>query len=81
MSGSIYTLRPEGDLIEMAEQACDSEALLQRLLADHQRPLAGGQIDGAAPTIPWVVLVNVGRGRPPPWPCRHLTVDPGDPGR
>lgn len=35
----------------------------------------------AAPAIPRVVLVNVGRGRPPPWPCRHLSVDPGDPGR
>jgi len=49
MSQSIF-LRGIGDtLIEMTERPYDSEALLQKLLADYPALLAGGQVEGAAP--------------------------------
>lgn len=47
MRGQIYLIQREGDLVPMPEQPYDSEALLQKLLADYPALLAGDQmIDG-----------------------------------
>src|SRR5437899_1004241 len=45
MPGSIFVLHDDGRLVEMKETPYDSEALLQRLLADYSNLLAGDQID------------------------------------
>jgi hypothetical protein len=79
VSGSIYALRPEGDLVELTERAYDSEALLQRLLADHPRLLAGDQIDGAAPRR-WLLVTREAplgdeEGGPGRWAVDHLFLD------
>src|ERR1017187_7944894 len=49
MPGSIFILHENGTLIEMRETAYDSEALLQRLLADYSNLLAGDQINPDKP--------------------------------
>jgi len=49
MPGSIFVLHDDGTLIEMPETPYDSEALLQRLLADYSNLLVGDQIDPAQP--------------------------------
>ena len=45
MPGSIFILHDDGNLEEMKETPYDSEAILQRLLADYSNLLAGDQID------------------------------------
>lgn len=55
MSGGIYLIHGEGQLVEMSEQAYDSEALLQGLLARYPRLLAGDQIDGGVPRQ-WLLI-------------------------
>ncbi len=49
MGGNIYLLQEGGELVPMAEEAYDSEDLLQRLLADYPSLMAGDQIDTAEP--------------------------------
>ncbi len=49
MPGSIFVLHEDGALVEMRETPYDSEALLQRLLADYSNLLAGDQIDPEKP--------------------------------
>ena len=49
MPGGIYLIQEGGDLVEMAEQAYDSEDLLQELLENHPALLAGDQIDTTTP--------------------------------
>lgn len=55
MSGGIYLLRGDDDLVEMNEAPYDSEDVLQTLLAKYPSLLAGGETtvlseqDGAAP--------------------------------
>jgi hypothetical protein len=49
MPGSIFVLHDDGMLIEMRETSYDSEALLQRLLAEYPNLLAGDQIDPVEP--------------------------------
>lgn len=55
MTGGIYLLQDDGHLIEMTEQAYDSEALLQKLLADYPSLLAGNQIDPTEPRR-WLLI-------------------------
>ena len=49
MEGAIFLLQDDQTLIEMKEHAYDSEALLQKLLADYPSLLAGEQVNRAAP--------------------------------
>lgn len=55
MSNEIFIIHKEGKLIEMSEQQYDSEALLQKLLADYPKLLAGGQIDSSSPRN-WLLI-------------------------
>jgi Domain of unknown function (DUF4268) len=49
MSGGIYLIQGNGQLVKMEEQRYDSEDLLQRLLADYPDLLAGDQMVSAKP--------------------------------
>ena len=49
MTGPIYFIDAEQQLVAMQEAAYDSEDLLQRLLADDPSWLAGEQINSTAP--------------------------------
>jgi len=71
MTGGIYLIHNNGQLIEMTEQPYDSEALLQKLLADYPNLLAGDQMNSAEPRR-WLLLSrelsvslsDTGTGRP-----------------
>src|SRR5262245_55196945 len=79
MSREIFLIQNDGQLIGMREQAYDSEALLQELLARYPNLLAGDQI---APTEPrrWLLITReaslpseeMGSGR---WAVDHLFLD------
>lgn len=79
MSGGIYLIQDDGNLVEMTEQAYDSEALLQHLLATYPSLLAGDQMDTTAPRR-WVLITREaaipsaedGSGR---WALDHLFLD------
>src|SRR5438445_1356883 len=45
----MYVLHDNGELVGMVERPYDSEALLQKLLADYPDLLAGDQMDSATP--------------------------------
>jgi hypothetical protein len=45
MSGGIFAIQDNGDLVEMKEQGYDSEYLLQELLTKYPNLLAGDQIN------------------------------------
>jgi hypothetical protein len=49
MTGAIFLLQENQSLVEMREQPYDSEALLQRLLADYPSLLAGEQVNTSSP--------------------------------
>ena len=49
MTGGIYLIQHDGQLVEMSEQPYDSEALLQKLLADYPNLLAGDQMNSTEP--------------------------------
>ncbi len=78
VTGGIFLLRGEGDLVEMREQAYDSEALLQSLLAQYPSLLAGDQL--ALVPRRWLLIKREvslvaeadGGGR---WSLDHLFVD------
>jgi hypothetical protein len=79
MSGGIFLIRDDGGLVEMSEQAYDSEELLQGLLADHPSVLAGTHIGGSAPRR-WLLIrremsvpaEDAGAAR---WSLDHLFID------
>jgi hypothetical protein len=79
MSGGIYLLRDDDQLVEMHEQSYDSEAVLQELLAKDPSLLAGHQLGGASPRR-WLLMgreVSLpadedGGGR---WSVDHLFLD------
>jgi hypothetical protein len=79
MSGGIFLLQGEGKLVEMTEQPYDTEAVLQKLLADYPNLLAGDQMDAAAPRR-WL-LVSREMGVPSEdeggdrWSLDHLFLD------
>lgn len=57
MSTGIYLIQDNGELVEMREQAYDSEALLQELLAKYPSLLAGDQVDSTAPRR-WLLVTR-----------------------
>ena len=79
MSGGIYLVQNNGEMMEMTEQNYASEDRLQALLADYPNLLAGDQIDSANPRR-WLLVsreVSVaseedGTGR---WSVDHLFLD------
>lgn len=79
MDGGIYLIQENGELVEMTEQAYDSEDLLQRLLARYPRLLAGDQIDSTAPRR-WLLIsreaaVPAEEEGPGRWSVDHLFLD------
>lgn len=79
MSGGIYLIQDDGELVEMSEQEYASENLLQKLLADYPNLLAGDQIDPTQPRR-WLLVSREmslaseedGAGR---WSVDHLFLD------
>ena len=77
--GGIFLIQNDGQLVEMAEQAYDSESLLQQFLAQYPNLLAGDQMDTAAPRR-WLLVSREmalaseedGAGR---WSVDHLFLD------
>lgn len=77
--GLIYLIQEHGTLLEMTNQEYDSEALLQKLLADYPNLLAGEQMNSSEPRK-WLLIkreANVpseesGAGR---WSVDHLFID------
>ncbi|PSB40439.1 hypothetical protein C7B80_33420 [Cyanosarcina cf. burmensis CCALA 770] len=55
MTGGIYLIQDDERLVEMTEQAYNSEALLQKLLVDYPSLLAGDQIDSTTPRR-WLLI-------------------------
>jgi hypothetical protein len=77
--GSIYLIQDSGQLVEMAEQAYDSEDLLQELLAKYPNLLAGDQIDSAEPRR-WLLVTREAalpseEGGVDRWSVDHLFLD------
>ena len=79
MSGSIYLIQGDDELVEMNEEPYDSEDLLQELLAKYPNLLAGDQMDDTAPRR-WLLISREaalpseedGAGR---WSVDHLFLD------
>lgn len=79
MSGGIYLLRGEDELLEMIEQRYDSEEILQALIAKFPSLLAGDQYGASAPRR-WLLIAREaalpdeedGGGR---WSVDHLFLD------
>src|SRR5437899_4656364 len=79
MNPGIFLIQPNGELVEMNEQAYNSEDLLQTLLAKYPSLLAGNQIDPKAPRK-WLFIereagvpsIEGGSGR---WSADHLFLD------
>lgn len=79
MPGGAFLIQGDGTLVEMGESPYDTEALLQRLLADYPNLLAGNQITPQDPRR-WLLLCREkpvpgeedGAGR---WSLDHLFVD------
>lgn len=55
MADDIFIIQDNGTLVEMNQQDYDSEALLQGLLAEYPKLLAGGQIDSSSPRR-WLLI-------------------------
>ncbi len=79
MSGGIYLIQNDGQLVEMTEKTYDSEDLLQGLLAQYPNLLAGDQMDASQPRR-WL-LISRERGVPAEegggyrWSVDHLFLD------
>ena len=79
MSGAIFLIQDNGQLMEMNEQEYDSEDILQTLLAKYPNLLAGDQINNEAPRR-WLLVSREaslpseegGAGR---WAVDHLFLD------
>jgi len=79
MTGRIYLLNDNADLVGMEEKTYDSENLLQELLANHPDLLAGDQIEPESPRR-WLLVKREmgipseedGAGR---WSVDHLFLD------
>jgi hypothetical protein len=79
VSGGIYLLRDDDQLVEMRGQPYDSEDVLQQLLAKHPSLLAGDQMGDASPRR-WLLVAREaslpsdedGGGR---WSVDHLFLD------
>ena len=79
MNGKIYLVQNDGQLVAMQEQAYDSEAVLQTLLARYPDLLAGEQIDRTDPRRWMVVAREVGlpseEAGADRWAVDHLLLD------
>jgi hypothetical protein len=79
MSGIIYLLHDNDRLDPVRERACESESLLQELLARHPALLAGDQMDEAAPRRWLLVKREMGVPDEPEagnrWAVDHLFLD------
>jgi hypothetical protein len=53
VTGDIFLLQDDGQLVELNEAAYETEALLQSLLAQHPDLLAGKQISPDSPRKEW----------------------------
>ena len=78
--GRIYHLMGT-ELVAFEETACDAEAVLQRLLADHPDLLAGDQITPDAPRR-WLLMAREARipdavGAADRWSVDHPVRRPG----
>jgi len=79
VSSGIYLIQPSGELVEMTDQAYDSEALLQELLEKYPR-LLGGDAIGGGRSRRWLLVSREfgvpgdggGAGR---WSLDHLFLD------
>ncbi len=79
MNGGIFLIQDDDNLVEMVEQAYESEDLLQELLAKYPSLLAGDQMDSSAPRK-WLLISREaslpseedGSGR---WSVDHLFLD------
>jgi hypothetical protein len=79
MTGGIFLISDDNQLVELSSAAYDSEALLQELLERYPNLLAGEQIDAAAPRR-WLLVTREaavpteadGGGR---WSLDHLFLD------
>lgn len=49
MSGKIYLIKDDNELVEMEEKEYEKELILQKLIADYPNLLAGEQMDGENP--------------------------------
>jgi len=79
VSGGIYLVGEDDELVEMTEQPYDSEAILQELLAKYPNLLAGDQMDSDSPRRWLLVRREMGvpsqeleSGR---WSVDHLFLD------
>jgi hypothetical protein len=79
MNPGIFLIRENDKLVEMNEEAYDSEDLLQALLAKYPALLAGNQIDAAEPRR-WLLIerecgIPSEEGRGGRWSADHLFLD------
>jgi hypothetical protein len=79
MTGLIYLVQGEEQLVAMTEQAYDSEDLLQRLLATYPSLLAGDQVDSTNPRLWLLVSREIGLASEEAgddrWSIDHLFLD------
>jgi len=79
MSNGIFTIQPDGTLVETIESAFSNEDIFQKLLADHPNLIAGDQVDPDEPRR-WL-LVKREAGVPDEedaadrWSVDHLFLD------
>jgi hypothetical protein len=79
MTGGIYLIQDDGELVELTEQGYELEDTLQELLAKYPNLLAGEQMDTISPRR-WLLIAREmripseegGGGR---WPMDHLFLD------
>jgi hypothetical protein len=79
VSRGIFLIHNNGQLVELREQAYDSEALLQELLANYPSLLAGDQIDPSQPRR-WLLIAREAgvpgeQGGGARWAVDHLFLD------
>ena len=60
MTGGIYLIQDDGQLVEMKEQSYDSESVLQQLLAKYPNLLAGDQMNSIEPRRWLLISTEVG---------------------
>lgn len=80
MAERIYLLADQGDLSEMTEERFDTEATLQKLIAEHPELLAGEQIDPRDPPR-WILvrrekgIADTSEAEYARWAVDHLLID------
>ncbi|MEA3510778.1 MAG: hypothetical protein U9R51_05015, partial [Actinomycetota bacterium] len=79
MSGKIYLVGDDGELLTMQEEPYEAEALLQRLLAEYPDLLAGDQMRPSAPRR-WLLVsrelsVPDDESEKARWSLDHLFID------